>query len=210
MKKYNEIQIPESITEIIKNEKSCLVVWDVQNALVNRIFNKPVFLEKLKKLLAVARDRVPIFYTVITPLPKEFQSSWSIYSMMRRFKVDDPNKLPNFMAPGSNDREIPMEVFPQKMDVVMEKSTPNIFLGTNFESMLRNRGIETIIFTGIATEMGIEHSARDASARGFYPVVVSDAVSSMDPNGHERSLITMQNMLIVEESEKIMKILSEN
>ena len=82
-------------------------------------------------------------------------------------------------------------VKPQPGDAVLEKAAATIFLGTNFELMLRNRNISTIIFTGITTEIGVESSARDASNRGFYPVVVSDCVSSMDKEAHDRSL---QNM----------------
>ena len=37
---------------------------------------------------------------------------------------------------------------------------------------MRFRGVQTILFTGIATEYVLEHSARDASIRGFYTVVV--------------------------------------
>jgi nicotinamidase-related amidase len=55
----------------------------------------------------------------------------------------------------------------------------------NFGNMMRNSYITTLIFTGIATEAGIESSARDASNRGFYPVVVSDCVSSIDKETYE-------------------------
>ena len=88
---------------------------------------------------------------------------------------------------------------------ILEKSTASIFIGTNFEYMMRNRNITTLIFTGIATEMGIESSARDASNRGFYPVVVSDCVSSLDNNAHERSLKTMAKLFIVEPASNILK-----
>ena len=63
------------------------------------------------------------------------------------------------MALGSNDCMIPETIEPKPVDIVLEKSTASIFLGTNFEFMLRYRSITTIIFTGIATEMGIEASA---------------------------------------------------
>jgi nicotinamidase-related amidase len=43
--------------------------------------------------------------------------------------------------------------------------------------MLRNAGINAVVFTGIATEFGVESSARDAFNRGFYCVVVSNCVS---------------------------------
>ena len=89
------------------------------------------------------------------------------------------------------------ELAPEGHDIVIEKSTPNLFLGTNVELILRNRGIRTLVFTGIATEMGVETSARDAGARGFYPVIVSEGVSSMDREAHERSLKSLARVGIV-------------
>jgi nicotinamidase-related amidase len=124
---------------------------------------------------------------------------------MRRFNVDDVKKLPSFMAPGSQERMIPEAVEPKSSDVVLEKSFASIFLGTNFEFMLRNRSITTILFTGIATEIGIESSARDASNRGFYPVVVSDCVFSMDREAHERSLKNMDKLFIVKNAGTLLK-----
>jgi len=205
MKNINGVILYENLKEILDPKHSCLVVWDVQNGLVNRIFNKEEFLSSLKPILETLRGKMPVFYTLITPLPRPFASSWSLYSMMRQFNVDDVNKLPPFMAPGSQERMIPGAVEPKSSDIVLEKSFASIFLGTNFEFMLRNRSITTIIFTGIATEMGIESSARDASNRGFYPVVVSDCVSSMDREAHERSLKNMDKLFIVEKTATLLK-----
>lgn len=200
MKDAYGIRIFENLSEIVDPSHTCLVVWDVQNYLVDRIFNKSEFISTLKPFIETLRGRVPVFYTLITPLPKALASPWYFYSMMRRFNVDDASKLPPFMAPGSPDRQVPGELQPMQDDIVLEKSTANIFLGTNFEFMLRNRNIKTIIFTGIATEIGVESSARDAANRGFYPVVVSDCVSSMDKDAHERSLKNSARLLIVANS----------
>lgn len=71
------------------------------------------------------------------------------------------------------------------------------------------RGITTLIFTGIATEFGVESSARDASNRGFYPVVVSDCVSSMDKEAHERSLKNLDKLAIVKSSGELLKSVGE-
>ena len=79
-------------------------------------------------------------------------------------------------------------------------------MGTNFEMMIRNAGIETIIFTGISTEIGIESSARDSSNRGFYTVVVEDAVSSPDKDAHERSLLNMARLVNLRKSTEIVEI----
>ena len=66
---------------------------------------------------------------------------------------------PSFMALGSQEREIPELVKPILGDVVLEKPTASIFIGTNFENMMRNKGVTTLLFAGIATEIGIESSA---------------------------------------------------
>jgi nicotinamidase-related amidase len=181
------------------------VVWDVQKGLFSRIFNPEELAKNLKGLVTKLRSKVPIVYTLITPPDKQVRSSWTYYSMMKRFGVDDPNKLPDFMGKGNPDREVIPDVQPQEKDIVIEKPTASIFIGTYFEFMMKNRGIETIIFTGIATEIGVESSARDAANRGFYPVIAADCVSSMDKEAHERSLENMKKMFICEKSEKIIE-----
>jgi len=44
--------------------------------------------------------------------------------------------------------------------MVITKHTASIFIGTDFERMIRNAGITIIIFSGIATELGVESSTR--------------------------------------------------
>ena len=74
--------------------------------------------------------------------------------------------------------------------------------------MVRNAGIATLVFTGIATEIGIESSARDASNRGFFAVVARDAVSSPSRENHERSLQNLGNLILLMETGEILKMWS--
>ena len=205
MIEINGMTVYEDLAEIVDPRHACLVVWDVQAGLVSRIFNREEFLGNLKGLVEGLRTKMPIVYTLITPPPREFGSAWNTYAMMRRFNVKEIGKLPNFMAPGSKEREIPEAVKPAEGDVLLDKPTASIFVGTNFENMMRSRGITTVIFSGIATELGVESSARDASNRGFYPVVVSDCVSSMDREAHERSLRNLEKVVIVTRSAEVLK-----
>jgi nicotinamidase-related amidase len=207
MIKAGGVSIYENLAEVVDPGHSCLVVWDVQLGLTERIFNKEEFLNNLKALIDNLRKKMPVVYTLITPPPRAFQSSWFLYNMMRRYNVKEADKLPNFMAPGSKEREIPEAVKPAESDILLEKATASIFIGTNFEYLMRNRGVSTLIFTGIATELGVESSARDAANRGFYPVVVADCVSSMDRDGHERSLRNLEKVAIVKRSDEIIKTL---
>lgn len=66
-------------------------------------------------------------------------------------------------------------VKPNQKETIIHKHAASIFIGTHFERMIRNTNIDIVIFTGIATEFGIESSARDYANRDFYTVIVSDA-----------------------------------
>ena len=93
-------------------------------------------------------------------------------------------------------------------ELVITKHTASIFIGTDFERIIRNAGITTIVFTGISTELGVESSARDALNRDFYPVIVSDAVSSSDKDAHARSLQNMETFLTVASTNELTNIWS--
>ncbi len=179
----------ETLKDVINPKHTALVVWDVQKMLVSHIFNRADFMKNLNELISVARaKKIPIFFTKITPLPPEFESPARKY-MLRKM--------------GSSFGNMPKEMFdleiePLKDEIILLKNTASIFIGTNFDLMLRNAGIETIIFTGIATEIGVESSAREAINRGYYTVIASDAVSSGDKDAHERSLKNMEKLMVVE------------
>ncbi len=209
MKNTYGVVVYEDLKEIVDPKHSCLIIWDVQTGLVDRIPDKEKLIGNLKSLKKSLRGKMPVIYTLITPIPKQFQSSWYLYTMMRRFNVKEISELPDFMAPGSKEREIPKALQPQDSDIVLDKPAGSIFIGTNFEYMMRGRAITTLIFTGIATEFGIESSARDASNRGFYPVVVSDCVSSWDKDAHERSLKNLDKIVIVKNSDEILKSIGQ-
>ena len=211
MKTIGKSVMYETLEEIANPEHTVLVIWDVQNALVEPIFNKKEFLQNLKIIITAARSaRIPIVYTKIEPLPANYESPWRMYMLMKRFGVDEPEKLPPFLKPRVPESEIdlaiPSEVGPEDNDTVLLKHTPSIFIGTYFENMMRNRGIDTILFTGITTEIGVASSARDSSNRGFYTIVVEDCVSSSSIELHEAALKTLSRVCLVLPSKDIREV----
>lgn len=206
MKTVGKTVIFTELREIVSPDHTALVVWDVQNSLVDRIFNREEFLGNTKTLIAAARrNGIPVAYTKITPLPRGYESSWGIFLMMRRSGIDEPSKLPKFMVPGSREADIFADVTPHDGDLVLNKHSGSIFFGTAFETLMRNRGINTLLFTGISTEFGIDTSARDSSVRGFYTIVVSDCVSSFDKEAHEAALKSMKRICLIAPSTDILK-----
>ena len=110
--------------------------------------------------------------------------------------------------PEKRDLSLAIYTKEEEEEMVITKHTASIFIGTDFERMIRNAGVTTVVFTGIATEMGVESSARDALNRDFYPVIVSDAVSSSDKDAHIRSLQNMERFLTVISTDELVNIWS--
>jgi nicotinamidase-related amidase len=59
---------------------------------------------------------------------------------------------------------------------------------------LRSRGAASVVLIGVTTDNGIEGTARTALARGFYTVVVRDAVAAARREWHERSLEYLEHV----------------
>ena len=69
-------------------------------------------------------------------------------------------------------------------DIVITKRQWGAFYGTELDLQLRRRGISTIVLAGIATNMGVESTARSAFEHGYQQVFVEDAMTSLIAEGH--------------------------
>lgn len=70
-------------------------------------------------------------------------------------------------------------------DVVVTKRNWGAFHDTGLDLQLRRRGVTTLVLTGIATNMGVESTARDAYERDYRLVFAEDAMTSFAPEQHE-------------------------
>ncbi|SDP59038.1 Nicotinamidase-related amidase [Klenkia soli] len=70
-------------------------------------------------------------------------------------------------------------------DVLVVKRGWDAFHETDLDAELRKRSVETVLLAGLATNMGIESTARSAYEHGYAVVVAEDATSSVDAVMHE-------------------------
>ncbi|WP_030060715.1 MULTISPECIES: isochorismatase family protein [Streptomyces] len=73
-------------------------------------------------------------------------------------------------------------------DEVVVKRTIGAFQGTGLHELLQARGVQTLVFTGIATNLGVESSARAASDHGYEVVFVEDAMTALTAEEHRASV----------------------
>ena len=84
--------------------------------------------------------------------------------------------------------ELVPELDRQPSDLVVLKRQWGAFYGTDLDLQLRRRGLSSIVLCGIATEAGVESTARDAYELGYELIFASDAMAGMSPEAHANSI----------------------
>ena len=84
--------------------------------------------------------------------------------------------------------ELIPELNAQPADIVILKRQWGAFFGTDLDLQLRRRGLNTIVLCGIATEFGVESTARDAYERGYKQIFAEDAMTARTAESHANSI----------------------
>ncbi len=80
---------------------------------------------------------------------------------------------------------------PAKDEVVISKQYPSAFFGTSLADELTERGIDTLIITGLTTSGCIRATCVDTMSHGFVPIVVADACGDRHEAPHDANLFDM-------------------
>jgi nicotinamidase-related amidase len=186
-------EIAATLAEIVDPKRAALLLWDMEYAIAPNAFNYQDILGNLKMLSTVAREvSVPVFYSQQTgfDLLKEEAGVW-VRVRMKRAKATEPNQLFKEKE-DPHGRDIVAELRPKATDIVFQKRRPDGFVGTDFDLMLRSNGVRTIVIGGVATEGGVEGTARSARNLGYDVVILQDSVGSRSRELHELALKLME------------------
>jgi len=80
--------------------------------------------------------------------------------------------------------QLATELNVQHTDHLITKHQWGAFFGTDLDVQLRRRGIDTIVLCGIATNIGVETTAREAFQHGYQQVFVTDAMTALSEDQH--------------------------
>ncbi len=178
---------PEPID--VELAKSAVVVVDMQNAFASKggmldiaemdISDAPRVVSSIKTVLDAARKaRVPVVYVQMGYKPDLSNSggpnspNWHKELAMHLMKCR-PELKGRLLTEGTWDFEIVEELKPEPGDLVLIKTRYSGFAGTTLDSQLRTRGIRYLFFMGIATNVCVESTLRDAYFQG--PAMVHEA-----------------------------------
>ena len=89
---------------------------------------------------------------------------------------------------GSWDAEIVSELAPAEGELVIDKSRPSAFYGTQLEPLLTSLDVRNLVLAGVTTNVCVETTARDAGQRDYHVHVVGDASAEWDDAKHQHAL----------------------
>lgn len=95
---------------------------------------------------------------------------------------------------GSKGSEIIPEIQPEKNDIVIEKKWYSAFVDTRLPEILKQMNADTLIFTGVSTDICVQNNVAHAYFSGYKTIVARDCTASIDEESYEYSLKYMKNI----------------
>lgn len=93
-----------------------------------------------------------------------------------------PELAGKLLARGGWDYDLVDALKPQDGDIVLGKTRYSAFFNSQLDSVLRARGIRTIVFVGIATNVCVESTLRDGFHLEYFGVMLEDATHHLGPD----------------------------
>jgi nicotinamidase-related amidase len=193
MKSAYGLRIPQTLEEVCDPQKVGLLVYDMQTGILSQLKNPEAITQKVLKVLTAAREvGVRVFFSRHLSLPKELMGMSQYRMAIAWQRADSPEKVsPWFLRDAPGFQIIP-ELLPRPSEGVFDKLTMSAFEGTWLDFALRDCGINAFIIVGVATEIGIEPTARHGADLGYIPVVVTDACGAGNEEAAQRSIESLK------------------
>ena len=100
-----------------------------------------------------------------------------------------PEWRDRLLVRGTWGSQIVDKLKPQEGDIFVEKRRYNAFFGTDLDIILRTYAIKFLVFVGVATNICVETSVREAFHLDYFPILISDATIATGPPGIQEATI---------------------
>ena len=162
--------------------KKAIIVADMLNEFVTGRLGSVrarKIVPKIKNLLEKARKQgIPIIYLQDAHSPTDREMDlWGEHAMK-----------------GTEASEIIPELKPEKNDIVIEKKWYGGFTNTDLPEILKKMGVDTLIYTGVSTDICVQNDVSLAYFSGYDTIVLSDCTASIEEEAHEYALKYMKKI----------------
>lgn len=193
MKEVFGISIPQTLDDVCDPSRLALLVYDMQVGIVSQLKGTGPVTARVAQVLEAARNAgVRTFFTRHMSLPKELMGAFQYRMAMAWQRTDDPAKVEPWFLRDSPGFAIVPTLTPRPSEAIFDKLAMSAFEGTPLEMALRDCGITAVAIVGIATEIGIEPTARHAVDLGIIPIIITDACGAGHEDAGKRSLESLK------------------
>jgi biuret amidohydrolase len=183
------LEIPRTLEEVCDPRRLALIVYDMQAGVLRQIKNADTIVTRVVEVLDAARSAgVRVVFLRHLSMPKELMGVFQLRMAMTWQRVDSVDAVSPWFLRDSPGFDLIPELAPHATEAVFDKITMSAFEGTPLDIVLRDCGINAFAIVGVATEVGIEPTARHGADLGYIPVVVADACGAGDEKAAQRSL----------------------
>jgi len=189
----------------LSTEVAALVIIDMQrdflqpggfgSALGNDVSQLAKVVEPTQRLLAAARDAdLLIVHTREGHRPDLADLAPAKHRRGKAsLRIGDRGPMGRILVRGEPGHEIVPELEPLPGEPVVDKPGKGSFYATDLELILRSRGIRTVIMTGVATNVCVETTARQAFLKDYYVVFTRDGTATYTQAEHDGALANIDN-----------------
>src|SRR5713226_7891604 len=152
-------------------ERTALINVDLQNSFVEGAADGLATVDRLNRLAAVCRQAGILVIHTSHVLRPDGSNIGVLGELVPKIKAGLLNR-------GAQSAALHPALVVQPTDVLLEKPRFGAFHGTDLELILRSHGIDTIIVAGISTPVCCDTTAREAHARDFRVLFLSDGTAT--------------------------------
>jgi nicotinamidase-related amidase len=103
-------------------------------------------------------------------------------------RIGDPGPMGRILVRGEYGHDFVDELQPVPGEHIVDKPGKGAFYATDLQSILTDKGIVSLIVTGVTAEVCVQTTVREANDRGYDCLVLSDCIASYVPEFHEMTL----------------------
>lgn len=188
--------VPTTAADVLAAGSSALLLWDLQNGLGGHAPRLAELTPVWRQLLDSAREN-----GVLIVRSRHVPPKLDVLDVVERWRISrrthGENRPEHYLLPGSHDAAFIPGFEPEPDELVIDKATPSLFHDTAANTRLRARGIRSLVLAGVATDIGIDFTARHAMALGYFPVIAEDAVGSFTDAAHEHAMAILRSAAFV-------------
>lgn len=109
------------------------------------------------------------------------------------YPVGTLGNMGRFLVQGEPGTTLLDAFTPLDTELQLDKPAQSIFIGTDLEAQLRDRGITHLLLTGVTTQCCVLASYRHASDLGFYCLLLEDCCAAFSPSEHQAAIAVVQS-----------------